>query len=340
MLGAVTTDPTAPRLLTIAVLTFRRPRDLDAVLPLLVEQARSVRGLGVEARVLVVDNDASGSGRERVEAAALAAAGPDDGAEQDDAVTVHYVVEGTPGIASARNRALAESGDSDLLVFIDDDERPSEQWLRALVALQSETGAAAVVGPVRSEYEVEPEPFIVEGRFFVRRRLATGTRVDVAATNNLLLDLAEVRRQGLAFDVALGQLGGEDTLFTRSLVAGGGTILWCAEAVVTDVVPAHRVTRRWVVQRAYSSGNGWSLTSVMLSARGASRLALRLRLSAKGGVRVVGGLGRYAVGTVTRPLGRRSLGQRARGIRTMARGAGMVAGAWGAGYREYGRAAD
>jgi len=334
MLGAVTTDPTTPRLLTIAVLTFRRPRDLDAVLPLLVEQARSVRGLGVEARVLVVDNDASGSGRGRVEAAALAAADPGDGAGP---VTVDYVVEATPGIASARNRALAESGDGDVLVFIDDDERPSDGWLGALVSLQAETGAAAVVGPVRSEYEVEPEPFIVEGRFFVRRRLATGTPVDVAATNNLLLDLVEVRRQGLAFDVALGQLGGEDTLFTRSLVAGGGTILWCAEAVVTDVVPAHRVTRRWVVQRAYSSGNGWSLTSVMLSARGASRLSTRLRLSAKGGVRVVGGLGRYAVGTVTRPLGRRSLGQRARGIRTMARGAGMVAGAWGAGYREYGR---
>ena len=334
MLRVVTTDPTAPRLLTIAVLTFRRPRDLDAVLPLLVEQARSVHGLGVEARVLVVDNDASGSGRGRVEAAALAAADPGDGAGP---VTVDYVVEATPGIASARNRALAESGDGDVLVFIDDDERPSDGWLGALVSLQAETGAAAVVGPVRSEYEVEPEPFIVEGRFFVRRRLATGTPVDVAATNNLLLDLVEVRRQGLAFDVALGQLGGEDTLFTRSLVAGGGTILWCAEAVVTDVVPAHRVTRRWVVQRAYSSGNGWSLTSVMLSARGASRLSTRLRLSAKGGVRVVGGLGRYAVGTVTRPLGRRSLGQRARGIRTMARGAGMVAGAWGAGYREYGR---
>ncbi|KQM29335.1 hypothetical protein ASL10_01200 [Frigoribacterium sp. Leaf8] len=334
MLGAVTTDPTTPRLLTIAVLTFRRPRDLDAVLPLLVEQARSVRGRGVEARVLVVDNDASGSGRGRVEAAALAAADPGDGAGP---VTVDYVVEATPGIASARNRALAESGDGDVLVFIDDDERPSDGWLGALVSLQAETGAAAVVGPVRSEYEVEPEPFIVEGRFFVRRRLATGTPVDVAATNNLLLDLVEVRRQGLAFDVALGQLGGEDTLFTRSLVAGGGTILWCAEAVVTDVVPAHRVTRRWVVRRAYSSGNGWSLTSVMLSARGASRLSTRLRLSAKGGVRVVGGLGRYAVGTVTRPLGRRSLGQRARGIRTMARGAGMVAGAWGAGYREYGR---
>jgi glycosyltransferase involved in cell wall biosynthesis len=320
--------------LTIAVLTYRRPRDLDAVLPLLVDQARRVQGAGVEARVLVVDNDADGSGRERVAAAALAAADAGDGREP---VAVDYVVETTPGIASARNRALVESEASELLVFIDDDERPSEPWLRALVALQAETGAAAVVGPVRSEYEVEPEPFIVEGRFFVRRRLATGTPVDVAATNNLLLDLTEVRRQGLAFDVALGQLGGEDTLFTRSLVAGGGTILWCAEAVVTDVVPAHRVTRRWVVQRAYSSGNGWALTSVMLSPRGASRLVTRLRLSAKGGVRVVGGLVRYAVGTVTRPLGRRALGQRARGIRTIARGTGMVAGAWGSGYREYGR---
>ena len=60
-----------------------------------------------QARVLVVDNDASGSGRERVEAAALAAADPRDGAGP---VTVDYVVEATPGIASARNRALAESG--------------------------------------------------------------------------------------------------------------------------------------------------------------------------------------------------------------------------------------
>jgi succinoglycan biosynthesis protein ExoM len=280
----------------------------------------------VDARVLVVDNDPAGSGAAQVEAAVAVA---DDGLAS---VPVRSVVERTPGIASARNRALDESADEDLLVFIDDDERPSDAWLRSLLELRSEAGAAAVVGPVRSEYEIEPEPFIVEGRFFVRRRLPTGTAVEVAATNNLLLDLAVVRRLGLAFDVALGQLGGEDTLFTRSLVAGGGRILWCAEAVVTDVVPAHRVTRRWVVQRAYSSGNGWGITSVMLSARGVPRLATRLRLTGAGGVRVAGGAARLVLGTVLR-----SLGQRARGVRTAARGAGMVAGAWGLGYREYGR---
>jgi succinoglycan biosynthesis protein ExoM len=325
MLRAMTTHPTAPRHLTVAVLTYRRPRDLEAVLPMLVEQARGVRDL-VDARVLVVDNDADGSAGEQVSAVRAEAGG------HVEAVVVDGVVERTPGIASARNRALAESHGSDLLVFIDDDERPSEGWLRSLLELQARTGAAAVVGPVRSEYEVEPDPFIVAGRFFVRRRLATGTRVEVAATNNLLLDLGEVRRQALRFDVALGQLGGEDTLFTRSLVSGGGAIVWCAEAIVTDVVPAHRVTRRWVVQRAYSSGNGWGLTSVMLAGRGLPRLVTRIRLTGAGGVRVAGGAARVLLGTAFR-----SLGQRARGVRTTARGAGMVAGAWGAGYREYGR---
>jgi succinoglycan biosynthesis protein ExoM len=313
--------------LTVAVLTFRRPQDLDAVLPLLVEQADAVGALGVTARVVVVDNDPARSACERVErgaAEALAATG--------GRVRVHYEHESVPGIAAARNRALDAGGSDQLLVFIDDDERPSERWLVELVALQRSTGAAAVVGPVRSEYAVQPEPFIVAGGFFERRRLATGTPVDVAATNNLLLDLGAVRRWGLRFDLALGQLGGEDTLFTRSVVAHGGRMVWCAEAMVTDVVPEARVTRRWVLQRAYSSGNGWGLTSVMLAGRGPRRCAVRLRVTAQGVTRLAGGASRWAAGVVTG-----SLGRRARGLRTVLRGAGMVAGAWGSGYREYTR---
>jgi len=317
----------APVTLTVAVLTYRRPGDLDEVLPALVAQARTVAPLGVVARVVVVDNDPDASGRERVlrgaDEAGTAAEGP---------VDVTYAHEPVPGIAAARNRALDEGGDDDLLVFVDDDERPSDRWLVELVTLQRATGAAAVVGPVRSEYAVPPSPYLVAGGFFERRRLPTGTRVDVAATNNLLLDLAVVRREGLRFDLALGQLGGEDTLFTRTLVARGGTVLWCAEAMVTDVVPAARVTRRWVLQRAYSSGNGWALTSVMLAGRGPGRALVRLRLTARGGVRLAGGAARWALGVASG-----SLRHRARGTRTLMRGAGMVAGAWGSGYREYGR---
>ena len=77
--------------------------------------------------------------------------------------------------------------------------------------------AAAVVGPVQSEFTGELDPWIAAGAFFQRRRLATGTPVEVAATNNLLLDLETVRRLDLRFDPRFGVSGAEDTYFTRTL---------------------------------------------------------------------------------------------------------------------------
>lgn len=308
--------------LTIAVLTYRRPDDLAAILPLLLDQARAVADVaGPATRILVVDNDPAGSARTAVEAARSTAS-----------VRIDYAHEATPGIAAARSRALAESVDDDLLVFIDDDERPSEQWLPLLLELQRSERVTAVVGPVISDYSVEPDPWIVAGRFFDRRRLRTGTPVDVAATNNLLLDLRDIRAFGLDFERSLGTIGRSDTVFTRQIVAHGGTMLWCDEAVVTDVVPPHRLTRRWVVQRAFGSGNGWSLTSLLLAPPGGLRLGLRLRLTAKGVVRLAGGLLRLVGGSMFRLVG-----QRARGVRTIARGAGMVTGAWGHRHQEYRR---
>jgi glycosyltransferase involved in cell wall biosynthesis len=308
----MTTDP---KTLTIAVLTYRRPDDLAAVLPLLVEQAASV-GAAFSVRVLVVDNDPEASAR---------------GAVFDFGEGVEYVHEAEPGIAAARNRALAESAGSRLLVFIDDDERPSERWLREITALVDASGVRAVVGPVVSEYQVEPDPWIVAGGFFERRRLADRTEVEVAATNNLLIDLAWVREVGLGFDPALGISGGEDTLFTRGIVAHGGRILWAARALVTDVVPAERLTRRWVLQRAFSSGNSWSSTALRSAGHGLQP-RLRAALTAKGLTRVAGGVARLAFGLVGR-----SVRSRARGMRTLCRGAGMIAGAWGYGYLEYRR---
>ena len=240
--------------LTIAVLTFRRPGDLAQVLPLLLEQAVRNSSEALSIRILVVDNDPLGGAEGKVRAIAHGAA-----------VAIHYAHEKSPGISAARNRALSESMDSRLLAFIDDDERPSKDWLALLLGTWRQTAAAAVVGPVVSEFEVEPDPWIVAGGYFVRRRLPTGTMVDVAGTNNLLLDLDFVRQRNILFDPAFGLSGGEDTMFTRQLVRSGGSIVWCDEAVVLDYVPADRISHRWVVLRAMSSGNAWSLTSVKLA---------------------------------------------------------------------------
>jgi hypothetical protein len=269
-------------------------------------------------QLLIVDNDPAGS-------ASGAVSGLGD-------PRVQYVHEPKPGIAAARNRALDQCGDRGLLIFIDDDERPAENWLDSLLATQQRFAAAAVVGAVVSEYDVEPDEWIKAGRFFDRRRLPTGTRVDVAATNNLLLDLAQVHAIGLRFDERFGQSGGSDTLFTRQLAASGAALVWCDEAVVIDRVPATRLTRSWVLQRAFRSGNSWTRTSLTLATGRPGRLRVRMSCVGIGSLRLAGGGGRFLAGLVSG-----SLGLRVRGLRTIARGGGMVAGAAGYVFSEYKR---
>ncbi len=312
-----------PRHLTIAVLTYKRPKDIAEILPLLVRQGESVLGPDTSVDVAVIDNDPASGARSFVITFA---------STSDVAVGIRYELEPLAGISAARNRALSTSERSQLLVFIDDDERPSERWLTELLATYDRYRPSAVVGPVVSRFDVAPSYWVTAGGFFNRRRLPTGTVVDVAATNNLLLDMTAVRRLGLRFDPAFGITGGDDTMFTRELVASGGRIVWCAEAVVTDVVPAQRVTRRWVVLRALSSGNSWSLVALKLQPSTVRRTAERVRLTGRGLVRAAGGTAQAVVGYgLCRPT------WQARGVRTAARGIGMLLGAYGYGYQEYRR---
>jgi succinoglycan biosynthesis protein ExoM len=247
---------------------------------------------------------------------------------------VRYVHEPAPGIAHARNRALAETVDDQLLIFLDDDERPLDGWLAAMLDAYARHRPAAVTGPLYPEYETEPDPWLEAGGFFVRREFPDGHRVPAAGSGNLLLDLTEVRRLGLRFDERFGLTGGSDTLFTRQLIARGGVVVFAPRAGVIDKVPASRMTRRWTLRRQYRVGTTWSRTAVELAPPGTRRLVTRLRLTAGGGARVGVGALRHVLGRATG-----SLTHQARGSRTLRRGLGMAAGAWGGTLTEYSRPA-
>ncbi|RBY86142.1 glycosyltransferase family 2 protein [Blastococcus sp. TF02A-26] len=302
---------------TVAVPTFRRPEDLRDLLPRVLEHAAGVTAAGGHAvDVLVVDNDPARS------AAAVAAAVPG----------VRYVAEPTPGIAAVRNRALDEAAGSRLLVFIDDDERPLAGWLETLLATWAASEAAAVVGRVSAEFSGPVHPWVVAGGLWDRPRMPTGTPVPVAATGNLLLDLEQVRASGTRFESALGLGGGEDNLFSRSLVAAGRQLVWCDESVAVDRVPAERLTRRWLLTRAWSHGNTAALVELRLAGGAGARLRVRARALGGGLLRLGGGAARWTLGAAVR-----SDRHQARGARAAFRGAGMVGGALGVVYEEYAR---
>jgi succinoglycan biosynthesis protein ExoM len=306
---------------TVAVLTFRRNDELRELLPLILQQLQDQPADGEVTDVLVVDNDPAAAARPTVDALGDS--------------RVRYACEPAPGIAAARNRALDECADRDILVFIDDDERPTERWLRGLLDTRAEFAVDAVAGPVRSEFYGPVDPWIEAGAFFGRRHrthVTTGTAISVAATNNLLLDLRAVRRLGVRFPLDVGMAGGEDNLFTRTLVRRGARMVWCSEALVTEAVPAERATRRWVLLRSLSSGN--VLARVLLRTGPAGPAAIRLRASLLfgGAARIFGGAARCLIGYVTG-----SLTHRARGLRTAIRGVGIVLGASGYSYQAYKR---
>ncbi|MET3811362.1 glycosyltransferase [Arthrobacter sp. UYEF3] len=312
---------TVTRKLTVAVLTYKRPERLRRGLSVIVEHVQALNMAGelcVHADVLVIDNDPAGSAQQVT--------------EQRDPKLVHYVLEPEPGISAGRNRALDEASDADMLVFIDDDEEPEGQWLYPLIKTWQETGAAAVMGRVVSVFEKEPGPWIRAGEFFVRRRMRTGTHIGVAAAGNLLLDVAQIRESGARFHRRFGLTGGEDTLFSRMLTRSGKQIVWCDESVAEDFVPADRINRKWVLARAWSHGNSATLVELYLAENLLCSLALRIRMAARGLLRIGGGSARFGYG-----LFGGSLRNQARGLRSAMRGAGMLAGAMGVAYQEYSR---
>lgn len=299
----------------VAVLTYRRPEMLARLLPELVRQARAVG-----AEILVVDNDTEPSARELVERF-----GPDG---------VRYVHEPRPGIAAARNAALAATT-VDTMVFIDDDETPDPDWLGTMLDAYRSLGGAAVVGPVLRVHEVEPAAWVRAARVFDRRRRPTGTPVEAAGTGNLLVDLRHVRRHGITFDDTLGLSGGSDHLFTRRIRLTGGAIHWCDEAIVRETVPRDRLTGRWTLRRGYRSGSTSVRVDLLLADTrlGASRV--RGRAVVTGLARVVAGGGRALVGGVLRRP--EHVGG---GAWTASRGAGMVAAAFGHRFVEYRRSGE
>ena len=305
--------------LIVAMLTYRRPAELERGLPLVFDHVRALRG--VTGSVLIIDNDPEGSARATVEALA-----------GESEVVVRYVVEPTPGIAAARNRAIDESAASDLLVFIDDDEHPTIAWLAPLVDTWRLTGASAVMGRVISEFDDELDPWIAAGEFFRRRSMPTGTEISVAAAGNLLIDRVQLHRLDVRFDERLGLGAGEDSLFSQQLVRRGGRIAWCEESVAVDRVPRERMSRRWVLDRARSHGNAETVVGLHLARTSAERARVRAAAAARGTVRVAGGSARYTYGLVTR-----SLRHQARGLRTAHRGIGIVTGAAGVAVKEYAR---
>lgn len=240
----------------ILIATYKRPEGLSRLLRSLeVELSASHSG----TKVLVVDNDPERSARGVVDGF---------GAE------FRYVAEARPGIAAARNRGLLSADqESDLFLFVDDDEEVQAGWLNHMVSAVYSVGADVVCGPVLPVLPDSCPWWVRAGGFFERPRQLTGSDVRWPATNNTALRRSVLAKlEGAFFSEDFSRTGGSDTEFFARVRQSGARFAWCDEAVVLEYQPADRATFRWLWARGTRLGN---VSSRMLLRNAASRRKIR-----------------------------------------------------------------
>ena len=216
---------------------------------------------------MVVDNDSARSAADICDAVSLP-------------WPAKYVVEPRRGIAQARNRAIREAENFDFLVFIDDDEVPAPRWLDELLWTQSCFEADVVCGPVLPRFDAGTPDWLKTGRFFSRHTYTTGDTVENCGAGNVLISRT-VMTAVSGFDERFALTGAEDTHFFLRVRQAGFNIICSGGGVVYESVPASRASLRWILRRAYQSGNSWVLCESSLDRRISTRIARILKASGR-----------------------------------------------------------
>lgn len=227
----------------VCICTYRRPRELERLLESL-DKLHFVKSDEPQIGIVVVENDVDEQARAVCEKFESLSRWP-----------LRYAIEAEPGISRARNRCLSlVADDTDFIVFIDDDETVTENWLEDLLAVRRDYSADVVSGPVLPRYNDSHPEWIRLGGFHGRSRYATGAPISSCGAGNVLVACSFIKKHGLDFDPSFDFAGGEDILFFRTAGRLGAKMVWCDEAIAYETIPRKRATVTWLLQRSFRIG--------------------------------------------------------------------------------------
>jgi glycosyltransferase involved in cell wall biosynthesis len=230
----------ASAFISVIIPTFRRQDVLSELLTVLMLQLP-----GTNTEVLVVDNCPDQSASDLVL-----------GLEHPQ---IHYFSEPRSGVVHARNKGLSEAR-GEYILFIDDDEVPSRNWLAAFTK-QAEAGVVAAFGKITARYAKQPETDVIDllEQMFTRK-IDAESGADITARyadmgcGNALFHRATCFPDANPFSEEFNRLGGEDSALIEGLVNSGQTLHWVPDGLVEEVVPEDRQTIEYLKSRRFNQG--------------------------------------------------------------------------------------
>ena len=239
--------------IAICIATRQRPQGIRRTL-----ESLAALDTDRDVTVVVADNDpAKGEGIATAEA--LRAAG----------YRWPLVILGvaTPGIPQVRNALVAAAlalPHNRFVAMLDDDEAAEPNWLHAMLVCQAATGADVVGGAVDRAMEGDIAPWAASHPLLQpKSRGQSGVVPLIDSTANVLIAAEALRAMGdTPFDEAMALTGGSDKqLFTR-MQRAGRRFAWAEDARVTELIPASRVTSKWLLMRGYRIGMTDTITAM------------------------------------------------------------------------------
>jgi succinoglycan biosynthesis protein ExoM len=230
-------------LISCCINTYKRPALLKKLLQSL-ENQRLDPSWNLE--IIIIDNDELEAGRTVVE----------EFQERSD-LNIRYSTQPIKNISITRNKGV-EMANGDFVLFIDDDGYADDNWIFEMLNCLYKYNADGVFGTVLPYFEEGVPELYIKGKFFDRLIQNSGEISKYKRTTNCLIKREVLKAIEGPFDPKDGLKGGEDVNLFSKIEINGAKLIFCKEGIVYDLVPSNRANIKWLSQRKFREGKGFT----------------------------------------------------------------------------------
>jgi glycosyltransferase involved in cell wall biosynthesis len=253
--------------ITVCIPTYKRPEMLNQLILSIIKSNIDKTLIG-NLNVIVVDNDADKSAESTINSLK---------AKYQSELQVNYFSYPVKGLSNVRNELLKHGLElnPDFLVFVDDDEYVTPEWLNELVKTIMTNDGDLTMGPVNSLVNRSISGYI--SCWLERDDYRNNSRLYFIRTGNLIIRTGSLLKYNIRFDPRFNRTGGEDSYFGVQMIKAGAKIFWASKAIVYETVSEKRTNLAWLFRRYYNGAN--IFTYILISEKEYLKLSRKIMIS-------------------------------------------------------------